>query len=71
MDIIIIGTQELKKDIVVLQHSTKKEPLYIQEGIGIEKYDKEGRVLITEHDKFLLYNIYFPNGPKRSSQIKI
>ena len=42
----------------------KKEPLYIQEGLGIEKYDNEGRVLITEHENFLLYNIYFPNGQK-------
>ncbi len=31
-------------------------------GIGTLDYDREGRVLITEHEKFLLYNIYFPNG---------
>ena len=42
----------------------KEEPLYVQEGLGIEKYDREGRVLLTEHDDFLLYNIYFPNGQK-------
>ncbi len=42
----------------------KEEPLYVQEGLGIEKYDNEGRVLITEHKNFLLYNIYFPNGQK-------
>lgn len=30
--------------------------------IGIEKYDSEGRVVITDHGPFLLYNIYFPNG---------
>ena len=39
----------------------KKEPLYVQEGLGIKKYDDEGRVLLTEHEDFLLYNIYFPN----------
>ena len=42
----------------------KKEPLFVQGGLGIKKYDDEGRVLITEHDDFLLYNIYFPNGQK-------
>ncbi|NOZ04450.1 MAG: exodeoxyribonuclease III [FCB group bacterium] len=42
----------------------KEEPLYVQEGLGIEKFDREGRVLITEHHGFLLYNIYFPNGQK-------
>ena len=48
----------------------KEEPLYIQEGIGIKKYDDEGRVLITEHNKFLLYNIYFPNGQKDEERLK-
>ncbi len=48
----------------------KEEPLFIQEGIGIEKYDKEGRVLITEHNEFLLYNIYFPNGQKNDERLR-
>ena len=47
----------------------KHQPLYIQEGLGIEKYDAEGRVLITEHDNFLLYNIYFPNGQKNDERL--
>jgi len=42
----------------------KEEPLHVQYGLGIEKYDQEGRVLITEFENFLLYNIYFPNGQK-------
>jgi len=47
----------------------KKEPLYIQEGLGIEKYDREGRVLFTEHPNFLLYNIYFPNGQRDQERL--
>ncbi|MEE2765069.1 MAG: exodeoxyribonuclease III [Candidatus Neomarinimicrobiota bacterium] len=43
---------------------SREKPLFVQEGLGIEKYDREGRVLLTEHDGFLLYNIYFPNGQK-------
>ena len=39
----------------------KNEPLDVQYGLGIEKFDREGRVLITEFEDFLLYNIYFPN----------
>jgi exodeoxyribonuclease-3 len=31
-------------------------------GIGVEKFDSEGRIVITKHEKFTLYNIYFPNG---------
>ena len=48
----------------------KEKPLFVQEGLGIEKYDKEGRVLITEHNEFLLYNIYFPNGQKNDERLR-
>ena len=48
----------------------KEEPYFVQEGLGIDKYDAEGRVLITEHDGFLLYNIYFPNGQKDDIRLK-
>ena len=43
---------------------SKVEPLFVQNGLGIDRFDREGRVLITEHENFLLYNIYFPNGQK-------
>jgi exodeoxyribonuclease-3 len=39
----------------------KDEPFYVQEGLGLDRYDTEGRVLVTEHENFLLYNIYFPS----------
>ncbi len=38
------------------------EPSDVKHGIGIEAYDSEGRIVITEHPHFDLYNIYFPNG---------
>lgn len=31
-------------------------------GIGVRKFDAEGRVVVTRFEKFTLYNIYFPNG---------
>ena len=34
----------------------------VSHGIGIPKFDSEGRFVITEHKDFALYNIYFPNG---------
>ena len=43
---------------------SKEKQHFVQEGLGIERFDSEGRVLLTEHDDFLLYNIYFPNGQK-------
>ncbi|MBI9043916.1 MAG: exodeoxyribonuclease III [Anaerolineaceae bacterium] len=41
---------------------SKTEPVDVQFGLGIERFDQEGRTLITEYEKFILYNIYYPNG---------
>ena len=48
----------------------KDEPFYVQEGLGLDRYDTEGRVLLTEHENFLLYNIYFPNGQKDDERLQ-
>jgi exodeoxyribonuclease III len=40
---------------------SKEEPLAIIKGIGIEKYDSEGRIITVELPNFFLMNIYFPN----------
>ena len=31
-------------------------------GLGDAKFDHEGRTVISEFDRFVLFNIYFPNG---------
>ncbi len=41
---------------------TKNEPLKVEYGIGVEKFDSEGRFVITHFNEFVLYNVYFPNG---------
>lgn len=41
---------------------TNAEPVSVQKGWGQPEYDSEGRIVITDHGDFLLYNIYFPNG---------
>jgi exodeoxyribonuclease-3 len=41
---------------------TKEKPLGIQNGFGVPTFDKEGRVIISEHPGFILCNVYFPNG---------
>lgn len=40
----------------------RKSPLSATKGWGMDIYDSEGRIVITDHERFLLYNIYFPNG---------
>ena len=41
---------------------TKIKPVTVQNGLGIKKFDSEGRFIITEFEEFTLFNIYFPNG---------
>ncbi|MDO4541901.1 MAG: exodeoxyribonuclease III, partial [Bacillota bacterium] len=41
---------------------TKKKPEKVEYGIGIEKFDSEGRIIIAYYDNFILFNCYFPNG---------
>ena len=46
----------------------QKGPISVHRGIGIRKFDTEGRFVITEHESFVLYNVYFPNGAAREER---
>ena len=41
---------------------TKKEPLSVVYGIGVEEHDHEGRVITLEFEDFYLVNCYTPNS---------
>lgn len=41
---------------------TKAKPLSVKEGLGIARFDTEGRVLVADYGDFTLLNIYYPNG---------
>ena len=41
---------------------SKKEPLSVSFGIGIEKHDKEGRVITLEFEDFYFVTCYTPNS---------
>ncbi|WP_434303120.1 exodeoxyribonuclease III [Clostridium botulinum] len=49
---------------------TKEEPISVKHGIGIERFDSEGRILITEFKEFILLNIYFPNGQRDEERLQ-
>jgi len=49
---------------------SKPKPHNIKKGFGIEKFDTEGRVLITDYSSFLLFNIYYPNGKKNDERLE-
>ena len=41
---------------------TKVKPLSIQQDIGIEEHDQEGRVIAAEFENFYLVTVYVPNS---------
>ena len=41
---------------------SKQAPLSVKKGIGIEKHDKEGRVISAEFEDFYLVTVYTPNS---------
>ena len=41
---------------------TKKEPLSVTYGIGIEEHDMEGRVITAEFPEYFVVTVYTPNS---------
>lgn len=49
---------------------TKKKPLNVIEGLGIEEFDDEGRVLTIELEKIYVISVYVPNAQPELFRIK-
>ncbi|MBA7671554.1 Exodeoxyribonuclease [subsurface metagenome] len=49
---------------------SKEEPLDVQFGMGIERFDTEGRLIRTKYPDFTLLNVYFPNGKMSDDRLK-
>jgi len=41
---------------------SKVKPKFVENGMGMEIYDREGRVLRTDFEDFTLINVYIPSG---------
>ncbi len=48
---------------------TKAKPINVAFGIGVEEYDKEGRVLTLEYDEFYLVACYVPNSKRELERL--
>lgn len=49
---------------------TKQEPVKVEHGFGIPKFDEEGRIVIAHYKKFILINIYYPNGKASAERLQ-
>lgn len=48
---------------------SRKKPLHVTYGIGIEEHDQEGRVITLEMDKFYLVTVYTPNSKNELARL--
>jgi len=53
---------KIKKGYSGVAIFSKEKPEKVEYGIGIQKFDDEGRTLVAYFKDFVLLNIYFPNG---------
>ena len=41
---------------------SREEPLKVEQGIGVDWIDSEGRVIMNEFDRFRIFSVYAPSG---------
>ncbi len=56
------SSSKLKKGYSGVALYTKVEPKEVFYGMGIPKFDDEGRIVGADFGEFVFFNIYFPNG---------
>lgn len=48
----------------------KERPEMVRYGFGIDHFDAEGRVIELDFGRFVLFNIYFPNGQRDDERLR-
>lgn len=48
---------------------TKKKPLNVTYGMGIEEHDQEGRIITAEYEEFYLVTVYTPNSQNELARL--
>jgi len=61
-DYLTLWTFAEKKGYSGVATFSRSKPLSHSSGLGIDRFDSEGRVLITQYPGFKLFNVYFPKA---------
>jgi exodeoxyribonuclease-3 len=48
---------------------SRREPLSVKTGIGMEAFDREGRTIVADYGDFVFITAYFPNGSRDQSRV--
>lgn len=49
---------------------TRKEPLKVTFGIGVEEHDHEGRVITAEYEEYYVVTVYVPNSQRELTRLE-
>jgi exodeoxyribonuclease-3 len=49
---------------------TRLKPETVRYGMGIERFDNEGRIIEMDLGRFIFFNIYFPNGQMSDERLR-
>jgi exodeoxyribonuclease-3 len=64
------SSSTIKKGYSGVAIYTKQEPVKVEHGFGIPKFDDEGRIIVADYNSFVLINIYYPNGKASDVRLK-
>ena len=48
---------------------SKKEPLKVTFGIGVQEHDQEGRVITAEYEEYFVVTVYVPNSQRELTRL--
>lgn len=54
---------------LLIKKKKSNELIAVKNGLGIEKFDIEGRLIVAEFSDFFLLNGYFPNGQRDHNRV--
>ena len=62
-------TQPERKGYSGVALYTRHEPRSVSLGLGVERFDNEGRTVVADFDDFVFLGIYFPNGKRSKDRL--
>ena len=65
----VVWAQAEKKGYSGTAIFSRREPDSVEIGLGVEEFDREGRVLIVRHGAVTFFNAYFPNGQRDHARL--
>jgi len=49
---------------------TKEKPLSVKFSLDIDGFDDDGRAIVADYGRFILFNVYFPNGKASKERLQ-